>query len=175
MEVERSLHQIWFFLFVFVVLCLLLFWSKRLLCSEEAVYKLVYIVKGEILLLEGNKKERQDTRSYIVKRVRFNAVNGSLSISMCREPCWYRVCNVTRFGGEMQIPFSSYPKCTRKDSHHLNGMACLGLPISLLPCNASMSTVFVKKICIGCGLVLTASLKIHLQISCSLCMCTYNK
>ena len=24
-EVERSLHQIWFFLFVFVVLCLLLF------------------------------------------------------------------------------------------------------------------------------------------------------
>ena len=25
MEVERSLHQIWFFLFVFVVLCLLLF------------------------------------------------------------------------------------------------------------------------------------------------------
>lgn len=57
------------------------------MCSEEAVYKLVYIVKGEILLLEGNKKERQDTRSYIVKRVRFNAVNGSLSISMCREPC----------------------------------------------------------------------------------------
>jgi hypothetical protein len=33
-------------------------------------------VKGEILLLEGNKKERQDTRSYIVKKVRFNAVNG---------------------------------------------------------------------------------------------------
>ena len=25
MEIERSLHQIWFFLFVFVVLCLLLF------------------------------------------------------------------------------------------------------------------------------------------------------
>jgi len=25
MEVERSLHQIWFFLFVFVLLCLLLF------------------------------------------------------------------------------------------------------------------------------------------------------
>lgn len=25
LEIERSLHQIWFFLFVFVVLCLLLF------------------------------------------------------------------------------------------------------------------------------------------------------
>jgi E3 ubiquitin-protein ligase RNF5 len=34
MEIERSLHQIWFFLFVFVVLCLLLFWDKTVLYTS---------------------------------------------------------------------------------------------------------------------------------------------
>jgi hypothetical protein len=39
MEIERSLHQIWFFLFVFVVLCLLLFWDKSVFCAPICRYR----------------------------------------------------------------------------------------------------------------------------------------